>query len=182
MATLTNEGSYATYTDFNKYSYNCISYLMDINETIWKLLYYDTPDAWNKADLTLAQKASLIYNGTDDASKARVFMDVGQPDVFTKEITIIRISPYSIFPENRSVGTVSIYFEVYSHYKANHLSDYTTRVDTITGEFLKTFNGAFVGGIGRLYFDRLGSQAVRAELGGQIPYRGKWIIMSNKSN
>ena len=47
--------------------------------------------------------------------------------------------------------------------------------------FIKVFNGASIGAIGKLFFDRVGSESNRQELGGQLPYTGKWMIMSNKS-
>ena len=173
---------YAQYLDINQFSYRCIKYLMDKNEIVWKLLKYDTPDAWKDSvpNLTQEEKGTLIYKGEEDSSLFRVFMDVGQPDVVTQEQTIIRISPYSIFPENRGVGTLSMYFEVYAHYKVNHLSNYTTRIDTIVGELLKTFNGTVIGGIGRLSFDRMGNYSARLENGSQLPFRGKWMILGNK--
>lgn len=173
--------AYATYENFDELAYNCIMHMRDSNELIWKLIKYATPDAWTKPDLTRQEKSSLIYAGQENIFDYRVFMDLGQPDVLTQEACIVRISPYSIFPENRSIGTISIMFEVYSHYKINHLSNYKTRVDVIMKEFLKTFNGANVGGIGLLNFDRLANQSARLENGGQLPHRGKWMLMGVKS-
>jgi len=43
-------------------------------------------------------------------------------------------------------------FEVYSHYKINHLSNYTTRIDTIIQQLIYEFNG-FNLESGRLEFD-----------------------------
>lgn len=176
--------AYAQYNDFDKYSYNCIKLLMEQDEVIWRMLKYNSPNAWNESEcpnLTQEEKAALIYKGEDDAARYRVFMDIGQPDVWVHEMCNIRISPATIFPEGRTIGTVSLMFEVFAHYKINHLSDYTIRVDVVTKRFLQVFNGATVGGIGKLFFNRLGSEGNRLEAGGQMPYKGKWIIMSNKS-
>ena len=181
MANNVNSGSYAQYKDYDIIPYNCISYLMDNDEVIWKLLKYPDPDAWNKPNLTKTEKAALIYNGSDNTALYRVFMDRGEPDVNTFENCQIRIANYSIYPDNRVVGTMSVVFEVYPHYKTNHLSNYRTRGDMIMSRFIKVFNGASIGGIGKLFFDRVGSESNRQELGGQLPYTGKWMIMSNKS-
>lgn len=181
MAYNINAGSYGQYDFFDEYSYTCIKYLMENDEVVWKLLKYTTPDAWDKADLTMAEKGALIYNGGDNTASARVFMDIGQPDVLTEETCIVRISPYSIFPDNRVVGTVSIMLECYSHYKVNHLSNYKTRIDMITKRLIQVFNGAQIGGLGKLFFDRVGSDSNRMENGSQLPFKGRWIIMSNKS-
>jgi hypothetical protein len=180
MANTINEGSYARYDIFDNISYLCIDYLMDNDELVWKLLKYSTPDAWNKPNLTKEEKAALIYNGGDDTSLFSVFSDQGQPEVLTTEKSEIRISPYSLTPDNRVWGTVTMQFEIYSHYHINTLSNYRMRVDMIAKRFLQVFNGSQIGGIGRLHFDTLGSYGNRLETGGQLPFRGKWILMSNK--
>lgn len=181
MAYTVNAGSYNQFNDYDSFPYNCVSYLMENDEVIWKLLKYPDPDAWNKPNLTKIEKAALIYNGDDNTANYRVFMDRGEPDVNTFENCQIRIANYSVFPEHRVVGTMSMIFEVYPHYKTNHLSNYKTRGDMIMGRFFKVFNGAKIGGIGNLFYDRVGSESNRQELGGQLPYLGKWMIMSNKS-
>jgi hypothetical protein len=182
MANSKND-NYASYDNFDSYSYKMIQYLMDNNEEIWKLLYYKTPTAWNEPNLTKAQKGALVYDGSDDTSRFNVFLDQGAPDVVTREDCILRISPHSIFPDNRIYGTVSLILESYCHFKINHLSNYKTRLDVITKELLKTFNGVTIDGlgIGAIYFDRLASESNRLEWGGQIPWKGRWMILSNKS-
>lgn len=177
-----NSGSYARYEDFDSYSYNCIKYLIKHDEIIWKLLKYTSADAWNKPDLEEEEKAALIYKGDDDSSKYKVFLDQGAPDVLTREDCLIRISPHSILAENRVIGTIFIQFEVYCNYHINTLSNYKTRIDMITKRFLQVFNGAEIAGIGKLNFDRLGGESSRLEPGGQLPWKGRWILMANKSS
>lgn len=181
------EGSYALYDGFDTFSENCIKYLIEHDEMIWRLLYYKTADAWETSvaqpDLTRQQKASLIYDGSDDSSKFHVFLDQGQPDVETQEGSVLRIAPYSLNPDNRVVGTVLMIFEAYTHYHVNHLSNYRTRNDMISKRLIQVFNGATIeGGLGKLSLDNIGSYGTRAELGGQLPWRGRWILMATKSN
>ena len=179
-----SQDAYNSYDDLPNYSYKIIDYLMDNNELIWKLLYYNSPDAWNQANLTKAQKGALIWAGAGDSAGFNVFMDDGQPDAEMGEKTILRIAPYAISPDNRTVGTITIYAETYSHYNVNTLSNYTTRVDVIIQQLLQELNGIeidTIGSIGALHFDKLGTTATRVESGGQLPFRGKWILMSNKS-
>jgi hypothetical protein len=175
-----NSGSYNLLAKYDSYPYECVKTLMD-NEMIWKLLKYNTSDAWNQTDLTKEEKASLIYDGSDNTIAFRVFMEQGQPDVNTLENCQIRVSNSSVFPENRTVATVSIMLEVYSHYKTNHLSNYKTRNDMIMQRMIGTLNGANINGLGRLYFDRLGSESNRLENGGQLPYKGRWAVLSVKA-
>lgn len=182
MTNTINDGSYAQYDDWDLFSMKCIDYLMDNDETIWKLLKYNTPDAWQKTDLTIPEKRALIYDGVaDDTSLYHVFMDMGQPDVETSETCIIRIHPYSLNAPNRVVGTIMMMFEVYANYKINHLTNNRTRNDMIMKRFLQVFNGATIGGIGKLNLDTMGSYGSRLETGGQLPFRGKWLLMGNKS-
>jgi hypothetical protein len=179
MANNVGSDAYGKFQDFNQLSYNCISYLMNNNEMIWKLLKYDTSDAWDKTNLTSAEKAALIYNGQEDGSTYKVFMDSGIPDVWTTQGSIIRISPCNAFAKNRTVGIMAMCFEAYSHYRINTLSNYTTRVDTMIQQFIDVFNGTIeLGGIGRLFFDALRDQEDKLSEGGKIPFKGKRIYMS----
>jgi hypothetical protein len=170
--------AYNQFSQYANFSYNCISYLMDNNELVWKLLYYKTPDAWNLSNLSSAQKAALIYKGEEDGSPFRVFLDGGIPDVWTDQSCIIRISPLNMIAKNRTVGIIAMVFEVYAHYKINSLSNYTTRVDTIVQQFLEVFNGIEIGGLGKLYFDMMRDTADKLMAGGKLPFSGKRVFMS----
>jgi len=176
---MTDNTTYANYEQLSNYSYDCIKYLMNENELIWKLLKYPTPDAWNETDLTFEEKSALIYGGQEDTTDFRVFLDPGQPDAWVHEDTILRIYPYGLVGSNRTYGRCTMIFEVFSHYKINHLSNYKTRVDTITQQLLEVFNGSDIGGIGKLFFDALASRDDRLLVAGQVPFKGKSILMSN---
>ena len=173
--------AYNNFGAFSKLSYNCIKSLMDKNELVWKLLRYTDPDAWSKPDLTQTEKAALIYAGQQDTAEFNVFMDGKQPDVLMKEITLIRIMPHYAVGLNRTVGYIEVSMEVFSHYKVNHMSNYQTRIDTITEELLALFNGINVGGLGLLSFDKMADQSSRLFQAGQIPFGGKQIIFSTYS-
>jgi hypothetical protein len=175
--------AYNQYKGLPLLAYTCISHLLDVNETIFKLLYYSTPDAWNESDLSDATKRGMIYKGGESMEDYRIFQDSGQSDAWTKQTTALCIYPCDIDPENRSVGTVSICFEVYSHYLINHLSNYTTRTETIIQQLIKEFNGwSGLGEVGKLEFNRrMGGIPQRMNEKGVAPYKGKYIILSTKS-
>jgi len=175
------ETAYNRFRQFSTLSYNCIKLLMDENELVWRLLKYSDPDAWSKANLTQEQKGALIYAGQQDTSQYHVFMDGKQPDVLVKEVTLLRIMPTYAVGMNRTLGYIEVGMEVFSHYKINHLSNYKTRIDTITEELLATFNGKDVGGLGLLSFDKMADQSSRLFEAGQIPFGGKKIIFSTYS-
>jgi len=175
------EIAYNDFQHFNVLSYNCIKLMMDNNELIWKLLKYTSPDAWNKPDLTQDEKGELIYAGQQDSSKYNIFMDGKQPDVLMDECTLVRIMPHYAIGQNRTIGVIEISMEVFSHYKINHLSNYTTRIDTIAGELLALFNGVNVGTLGLMAIDRMMDQSSRLFQAGQIPFGGKQIIFATYS-
>ena len=171
--------SYNKFTQLQNLSYNCISYLIEKEELLWKLLKYNDPDCWNKADLTKEEKGSLIYNGSPEETKYRVFMDIGADNSWLVEACILRVSPLNIIPNNYIYGNVSMSFEIYTHYKINQLSNYTTRIDSATQRIIETMNGAEVEGLGRLYFDRRASGNARSIAIGSIPYKGRATILCN---
>lgn len=173
--------AYNSFNGYDEIPYQVINHLQDNNELIWKLLQYDTPDAYMKTSLTKAEKGKLIYNGEEITTDFRVFMDVGQPDAVTKEMTLLRISHWSIHTKQggRTTGMVTLSFQVYSHYKINHLSNYKTRNDVIINELLKTLNGVQIeGGLGVLFFDGKRELTDRMIVTGQIPFIGKQLFMS----
>lgn len=173
--------AYNDFEQFSKLSYNCIKYLMDENELVWKLLKYTGPDAWQKDNLTQEEKGAIIYAGQADTTDFRVFMDDKQPDVYTDEISILRIVPYYAVGLNRTIGYIEVSMQIFSHYKINHLTNYQTRNDTIAGELLKLFNGVNVGGLGLLTFDKIADNSSRLFEIGQLPFGGKQIIFSTYS-
>jgi len=175
-----NNIAYNKYPQFDEYSYELIKYMIDNNEVIWKLLKYNTPDAWDRPNLTKSEKVALIYKGSGITSDFRVFMDDGAPDVEVDEVCQVRIYPASLFPENRTVTSMGVVMETYSHYKINTLSNYTTRVDRITKELLATFNGTNVHGIGNLTLSKLALSGSRSEIQGQIPFKRKWLLFGTK--
>jgi len=173
--------SYNNFPQFSKLSYNCISTIMEKSEMIWKLLKYSSPDAWKMPNLTQEEKASLVYAGQEDSSKYHVFMDGKQPDVMMEETALLRIMPAYARGINRTIGYIQVSMEVYSHYKINHLSNYTTRVDTISEELLSIFNGIDVGGLGLMTFSKMMDESSRLFETGQIPFGGKKILFTTYS-
>ena len=180
----TNDGiqqEYNKYTQFPFLSYNCISYLMQNNQDIWKLLKYNTANALSETNLTNAQKAALIYKGQSDEMNYRVFLDSGQDNAVTEQISILRIYPYDVDPENQIVGRITMCFQVFVNYRINHLVNYTTRVDTIIQNLIETLNGADIEGIGRLHFNKKAARMSGVRDIGTIPFRGKVLMMGNNA-
>mgnify|MGYP007069485523 CR=1 FL=1 len=72
--------SYNKFIGYDTLSYRVIEYLINNNEDIWKMLKYNTPDALSQPNLTLSEKAELIYQGEVDAEPFRVFRDAFTDD------------------------------------------------------------------------------------------------------
>ena len=172
--------------NYEKFPYvpqNCVRYLMNNNELIWKLLKYTTPDAWRKPNLTLLEKEGLLYSGQKDRPQDdfNVFFDVGQDDVWTKETTVMRNYIYEVIPDNTVTGTLLVAFEIFSHNMINTLSNYTTRVDMISQQIVETLNGAEIDGVGTLWFHQQVTRRLRIYETGIKPYRGKMLLMANNA-
>ena len=174
--------AYSKISGFRFFSYNCISYMLEANELIWKLLYYNDANAHEKPNLTTAQKRSLIFAGQPDETLFRVFASEKQPDAWVHEACIIRIFPSGILPDNRTISAIPIVFDVYTHYRIDTLSNYTTRTDTLVEEIVTLFNGSNIGGIGRLYLNGVATRLTGGRESGQIPFGGKRIVMAVKTS
>lgn len=182
-----------TFNDYNKLtgykniSYNIISFLMDYNEDIWKVLKYESPDALYKPELTRAEKGALIYNGQEDSSPYRVFRDeFPTDDAFEDRVSQLRIFPVTTSPIDRNYSVQDIVIEFITHVKINHLEDYLTRIDFVAEEIIKTLNGQDVGFMSPLSFDATPSSGRRTNviqrrnMGNNKNFTGVAIIMSCK--
>ncbi len=148
--------------DYNKLSnlekmpYNIVDFLFQ-DETIWKILYYDDPNALYEPNLTNSQKAGLIYSGGDDASPYKVFFDLLTDDAAYKQCTMLRIFPSIGNSYDFTKGTINFVMQILSHVKLNsNLNDpyHATRTLRLLTEIVRTLNGKEIGGLGRLTMNR----------------------------
>ena len=124
------------------------------------------------------KKAKLIYNGESIATDYSVFFDYMMDDAETEMNTLLRIYPAEVYPINRVHGLCTVNIEVFAHSKINHLSNYSTRVDTIIQSLIEVLNGSDIGGIGSMFFDNQSSRYDKIQVIGQKPYKGKLLKMS----
>jgi len=173
------KSSYAKYKQMPDIAYKILEYLMTEPEAeiIWKLLKYTDADAWKKPNLTREEKAQMIYDGVKKQDDCNVFLDFFMDEATNKEKSYLRIYPSSIYPTTYVYGICCINMEVFTHSQINHLSNYTTRLDTIIQKLIEILNGADVGGVGVLYFDYDVTTYCRVITTGEKPYKGKVITM-----
>ena len=179
-----NESSYNQYDGLQNFTLLIIQHLMLNNEDIWKLLKYDTQDALEKPNLTREEKAKLIYPGASggDMDDYRVFRTPYLDDLTTNQQAQLRVYLESITPDTRLYGTVDVNIEAICHVKMIELNDYQNRAESIVWQVIKTLNGADVGGIGKLFFDRNGSfyDLIKMNRYNNRNFYGYTITMSTK--
>lgn len=179
-----NESSYNQYDGLQNFTLFIIQHLMLNNEDIWKLLKYDTQDALERPNLTREEKAKLIYPGASggDMDDYRVFRTPYLDDLTTNQQAQLRVYLESITPDTRLYGTVDVNIEVICHVKMVELNDYQNRAESIVWQVIKTLNGADVGGIGKLFFDRNGSfyDLIKMNRYNNRNFYGYTITMSTK--
>ena len=179
-----NESSYNQYDGLQNFTLLIIQHLMLNNEDIWKLLKYDTQDALERPNLTREEKAKLIYPGASggDMDDYRVFRTPYLDDLTTNQQAQLRVYLESITPDTRLYGTVDVNIEVICHVKMIELNDYQNRAESIVWQVIKTLNGADVGGIGKLFFDRSGSfyDLIKMNRYNNRNFYGYTITMSTK--
>lgn len=172
---------------YNNFTYladipkNIINYLIENDDVIWKYLHYTDPDAFlsdtDHPNLTSIQKAFLIYDGLRNETDCRVFLNLGQDYSWTIEAAILRLGLPEIIPSSYVRANVFVGFEILCHYKTNMLRNYQSRDDAILQRLLTVLNGAEIEHVGRLFFDTRISAKCKSYMIGQIPYRGKALIM-----
>lgn len=171
---------YATFDPYPQFSYSILKHLITSPdaEIIWKLLKYNTNNPYNQPNLTKSEKAALIYDGSEIGTAFRVFIDQGMEDSMTEVMTILRIYPLIILPENYTNGLASINFEVFSHFKTNTMINKQTKIDTIVQALIKSLNGKDIGGVGSMFFNARRSNYDKIVATGVSPYKGKILTMS----
>jgi hypothetical protein len=174
--------SYNKFINYGVLSYNIITYLMNNNEDIWKMLKHNTPDALGYSDLSILEKGDLIYSGETNSEPFNVFRDPFTDDAFEKQVCQLRIFPSSTNPENHITAIQDIQIQIVCHVKINYMDDYAMRMDRMIEEILKTLNGADIGGLGVMYFnkDRSRTNSIMrgSNVGNNKNFLGALITMS----
>ena len=118
-----NNLAYNTFEGMDEMPYKLIEHMIQHNDNIFKLLRYNDVDALDKPNLTLSEKANLIYKGETDSSPYRIFMQPSTDDALTNEMSQFRVYIDYIYPVNHIVSEVYFAFEILTHNKINTLKD-----------------------------------------------------------
>lgn len=155
---------YNEYKQVKSFEYNIISHLIQNNEDVWKILNNTASSCLSDANLTTEQKGALIYNGAEDSTPYRAFMQPFTDDAFSEQQSQIRIYTSYIKPTNRVYGLVDFAFEVLSHNKICTLDGYENRNVVLMQQIIETLNGSDINGVGLLTFDYSRSTNNRANI------------------
>lgn len=181
------DGVYAKFNNFPYFQKKILEYLFP-DEDFWKLLYYLTPNALDKQNLTTVQKQSLVYRSLNNTypqntTNYRVFLNDLSDDLWPEESAIVRITLSTIVPENKTKGTLTFDIDVLTHIKIDTLDSDRSRKVCLLSNILGTLNGADIKGVGlgKLAFSRQSSYEDKAILGSMTNgknYSGYKIVLS----
>lgn len=155
---------YNRFVNISNFSINIINYLIDHNETIWKLLKYETNDALSKPNLTTDEKTNLIYSGMSSADNPANYHDIEKEyRIFTKGMSSDAIEEYcsqlhiflgKLSPQNRVTGRVDMYIQIISHNAILILDNCQNRNEVLLQQIINTLNGATIEGRTQLSFNK----------------------------
>ena len=179
--------------DYKKETYNKLELLPELPykilerlmtdekaELIWKLIKYNENDAYLKPNLTLKEKAKMIYNGEGDISNYNILLDPYDDETTVHEKTFLRLYNGNNYPEDHIKSIQEVVFEIYCHPALSTLKNYQNRVDAIVQCIFETINGADIGGLGNLFYDNSSRAGCKIWAIGTKPYKGKLIILGTR--
>ena len=135
--------------------YKILEYLAINNENIWKMIKYNDYNALSKPNLTLDEKLSYIWKSgaQEDFS---VFLTNIVGDAICEEKCVLKCYDYYIAATDSYIATPIFAFDfLYGVTMALVDRDGipVNRGDLFIHELLKTLNGVYVGGVGKLMFN-----------------------------
>lgn len=136
--------------------YNILTYLAKNNEDIWKMIKYNSYDALSKPNLSMSEKLSYIWkNGAQEDYSVFLTNIVG--DAICEEKCVLKCYDYYIAATDSFIATPIFAFDfLYGVTMALVDKDGipVNRGDLFINELLSTLNGVYIGGIGKLMFNR----------------------------
>lgn len=138
---------------------NTITNLLFKNERLKRLLYYTTPDALDKPNITEDQAYELF--GKNIRIVPKLFIDKTVENYIV--IGCDGFTPNATNPEFRDHV---IFFDIVCHLDLWHLKDFQLRPYKIAAEIDSMINGKYLAGIGRTQFLAMNQIALNEEFAG----------------
>ena len=120
------------------------------NERLKRLLYYTTPDAMEKPNLTDDQMYELFKKNIRIVPKLKV-------DNSVLNYLVIKFDNFITNPTNPQFRDNTIEFDIICHYDQWRLKDYQLRPYRIAAELDSMLNDTHLSGIGKLEFSTTGA-------------------------
>ena len=156
------------------------------NDNFCKLIYYNTVDALDKPNLTMEQKRSLVWDGSDDRmDKYNIFLTNVQPNEEVDNRTIMKVYRYTNDPVSHVRAVVTYAFDILFGSKiplVKYNGITCNRGDVIEMEIMRTLNGEDVAGVGFMQFNDDLTALCRSAvgIGNNSTFTGLTIIMATQ--
>ncbi|WP_297419543.1 hypothetical protein [Clostridium sp.] len=169
----------ANYTGLSSIPYNIVSYLINADDDIWKLINYNSTDALSQPSLTSDEKRALIYTGNGVTTDYRVFLQGYNSDGNETAQTQLRILTYRIKPNSLYIGKATIEIQIISHdslMMVGYNDILVNRVELILEKIISILNGKSFSGVNNIEFST-NNEGVYVKFA-QLYYSGYVLRMS----
>lgn len=147
------ENTYNKFEQLRGASNTIISYLMENNQNLFKLLKYITPQTnpYSQPDMTFSEKVAMIarnsYDTNDSVTKNILFITETR-EAFTTNVAQLRIEVDAIKAINSYTGFMNVWFQIIVPISADVMENTTItgerRTDAIFLELADTLNGTTI--------------------------------------
>lgn len=163
--------------------YRIMEYLVMHNETIWKMLKYNSYDALSKPNLTQKEKMEFLWK-EGQQEKYSVFLTNLVEDEICVSKCIAKIYTYYIHANPTHLTSTVIFAFDFLYGGEMSLVEKdgipVNRGDLFIHEILSTLNGKYIGGVGTLQFndDMSRYDAARSVIGNSKTFTGVALYLS----
>lgn len=147
-----------TFNSMPQIPYQILTYLIDNNENLFKLLKYNSTDALQKDDLTKKEKIALLYTEVGKEDDYHIFLKPLIGEEMTDSVTQLRLYKARITPTTNLKAVLNYEFDIVVGTKTNLVYDNNgipcSRLDMIESEIINSLCGTSMFGVGGFQFNR----------------------------
>lgn len=147
-----------TFNSMPQIPYQILTYLIDNNENLFKLLKYNSTDALQKDDLTKKEKIALLYTEVGQENDYHIFLKPLIGEEMTDSVTQLRLYKARITPTTSLKAVLNYEFDIVVGTKTNLVYDNNgipcSRLDMIESEIINSLCGTSMFGVGGFQFNR----------------------------
>lgn len=155
---MANTAKNNTFNSMPQIPYQILTYLIDNNENLFKLLKYNSTDALQKDDLTKKEKIALLYTEVGKEDDYHIFLKPLIGEEMTDSVTQLRLYKARITPTTNLKAVLNYEFDIVVGTKTNLVYDNDgipcSRLDMIESEIINSLCGTSMFGVGGFQFNR----------------------------